>query len=82
MNQAAKPEPDNTDVQLPDEKKSFDKLFEDVQATTAMPDDTGDVLPDNRRSSNNMNSIMTEIERATAQTLAQNPDAKRRTIVA
>src|SRR3712207_2342914 len=44
--QAAKPEPDKTDVQLPDEKKSFDKLLEEVHATTAVPDDTRDVLPD------------------------------------
>src|SRR3954452_13974817 len=27
---AAKPEPDKTDVQLPDEKKSFDQLLQDV----------------------------------------------------
>src|SRR6266568_6684503 len=27
-NPAAKPQPDNTDVQLPDEKKSFDKLLQ------------------------------------------------------
>jgi len=32
-NPAAKPNPDNTDVQLPDEKKSFDKLLQDVQAS-------------------------------------------------
>src|SRR5438034_2378723 len=31
-NPAAKPIPDNNDVQLPDEKKSFDKLLQDVQA--------------------------------------------------
>src|ERR1035441_9087678 len=29
---AAKPVPDNTVVQLPDEKKSFDKLFQDPHA--------------------------------------------------
>src|SRR5204862_6244733 len=45
-NPAAKPEPDKTDVQLPDEKKSFDKLLQDIQASAAMPDDTRDVLPD------------------------------------
>jgi len=32
-NPAAKPEPDKTDVQLPDEKKSFDKLLQDIQAS-------------------------------------------------
>ena len=36
-NPAAKPEPDNTKAQLPDEKKSFDALLQEVQATTAMP---------------------------------------------
>jgi len=45
-NPAAKPIPDNTDVQLPDEKKSFDKLLQDVQASAALPDDMRDVLPD------------------------------------
>ena len=39
---AAKPEPDKTDQQLPDEKKSFDKLLQDVQASAAMPDDVRD----------------------------------------
>jgi hypothetical protein len=48
-NPAAKPEPDKTNVQLPDEKKSFDALLQEVQATTAMPDDTQDVLPDKPR---------------------------------
>src|SRR6476646_9772130 len=46
LNPVAKPNPDNTDVQLPDEKKSFDKLLEEVQASTALPDDMRDVLPD------------------------------------
>src|SRR6185369_4963228 len=45
-NPAAKTEPDKTDVQLPDEKKSFDQLLDDVHATTALPDDTRDVLPE------------------------------------
>src|SRR4051794_35958747 len=34
-NPAAKPEPDQTNVQLPDEKKSFDQLLDDVHASTA-----------------------------------------------
>src|SRR5213592_5329562 len=38
-NPAAKPNPDNTDVQLPDEKKSFDKLLQDIQGSAALPDD-------------------------------------------
>src|SRR5438067_13281980 len=41
-NPAAKPEPDKTDMQLPDEKKSFDKILQDIQATAALPDDTRD----------------------------------------
>src|SRR6202035_2937265 len=45
-NPAAKPNPDNTDVQLPDEKKSFDKLLQDIQASAAITDDMRDVLPD------------------------------------
>lgn len=78
MNPAAKPNPDNTDVQLPDEKKSFDKLLQDVQASAAMPDDTRDVLPDQPKvEQSDVNSVINEIERTTAQTLAQNPDAKR-----
>lgn len=76
--QAAKPEPDKTDVQLPDEKKSFDKLLEEVHATTAVPDDVRDVLPDNPKvDPTNTNSILNEIERSTAQVLSNNPNATR-----
>lgn len=76
--QAAKPEPDKTEVQLPDEKKSFDQLLEDVHATTAVPDDTRDVLPDQPKvDQNNATSIMSEIERSTAQVLSQSPKATR-----
>src|SRR2546423_12159892 len=45
-NPATKPNPDNTDVQLPDEKKSFDKLLQNVQANSALPDDMKHDLPD------------------------------------
>ncbi len=45
-NPAAKPNPDDTKEQQPDEKKSFDKLLQEIQATTAMPDDMSNVLPD------------------------------------
>lgn len=77
-NQAAKPEPDKTDVQLPDEKKSFDKLLEEVHSSTAVPDDTSDVLPENPRvDPTNASSIMTEIERSTAQILSNSPNATR-----
>ena len=75
-NPAAKPEPDKTDVQLPDEKKSFDKLLQEVQSTTAMPDDTRDALPDKPKVEQpNVNSVLNEIERTTAQTLSQSPNA-------
>ncbi len=76
--QAAKPEPDKTDVQLPDEKKSFDQLLDEVHASTAMPDDTADVLPDNPRvDQSDASSIMNEIERSTAQVLSNSPNAAR-----
>ena len=72
---AAKPEPDKTDEQLPDEKKSFDKLLEDVQATVAMPDDVRNALPDQPKVEANAASIMNEIERTTAQNAASDPNA-------
>jgi outer membrane protein OmpA-like peptidoglycan-associated protein len=75
---AAKPEPDKTDVQLPDEKKSFDQLLQDVHATTQMPDDTRDVLPDKPQVDQaDVNPVISEIERSTAQTLANSPNATR-----
>jgi len=76
--QAAKPEPDKTDVQLPNEKKSFDKLLEEVHATTAVPDDMRDVLPDQPKvDPTNSSSILNEIERSTAQVLSHSPNATR-----
>jgi outer membrane protein OmpA-like peptidoglycan-associated protein len=76
MNPAAKPETDNTDVQLPDEKKSFDKVLQDIQASTALPDDVRDVLPDQPKVEQpNVNSVLTEIERSAAQTLSNDPNA-------
>jgi outer membrane protein OmpA-like peptidoglycan-associated protein len=75
-NPAAKPNPDNTDVQLPDEKKSFDKLLQDIQASAALPDDMRDVLPDQPKVEQpEVNSVLTEIERSTAQTLSNDPNA-------
>src|SRR5258708_36951472 len=44
-NPAAKPNPDNTDVQLPAEKKSFDKLLQDIQASETLPDAMRAVVP-------------------------------------
>jgi outer membrane protein OmpA-like peptidoglycan-associated protein len=76
--EAAKPNPDQTDVQLPDDQKSFDQLLQDVHATAAMPDDTRDVLPDKPQvEQTNLNSVINEIERTTAQSLARSPNAKR-----
>src|SRR5436309_11916905 len=64
-NSAAKPNPDNTDVQLPDEKKSFDKLLQDIQATAALPDDMRDVLPDQPKVEQpEISSVLNEIGRA------------------
>jgi outer membrane protein OmpA-like peptidoglycan-associated protein len=77
LNPAAKPDPDKTDVQLPDEKKSFDQLLQDVHASTALPDDTRDVLPDKPQVDQNANSVMNEIEATTAQTLSKSPNATR-----
>ncbi|HEX4697720.1 MAG TPA: hypothetical protein VH254_08615, partial [Candidatus Udaeobacter sp.] len=75
-NPAAKPNPDNTDIQLPDEKKSFDKILQDIQATAALPDDTRDVLPDQPKVDQpEVNSVLTEIERSTAQTLSSDSNA-------
>src|ERR1700730_17292119 len=76
-NPAAKPDPDKTDVQRPDEKKSFDQLLQDVHASAAMPDDTRDVLPDKPQVDQNASSVMTEIEATTAQTLSKSPNATR-----
>src|SRR6059058_240851 len=75
-NPAAKPNPDNTNVQLPDEKKSFDKLLQDVQASAAIPDDMRDVLPDQPKVEQpEVNSVLTEIERSTAQSLVNDSNA-------
>jgi len=74
--QAAKPNPDNTDVQLPDEKKSFDKLLQDVQASAALPDEMRDVLPDQPKVEQpEVNSVLNEIDRSTAQTLSNDSSA-------
>ncbi len=76
--EAAKPNPDKTDVQLPDDQKSFDKLLQEVHSTAAMPDDTRDVLPDKPQvEQTNLNSVIHEIERTTAQSLDKSPNARR-----
>src|SRR6187431_1550022 len=76
-NPAAKPDPDKTDVQLPDEKKSFDQLLEDVHASAALPDDTRDVLPDKPQVDQSASSVLKEIEATSAQTLSKSPNATR-----
>lgn len=76
-NPAAKPEPDTTNVQLPDEKKSFDQLLDDVHASTALPDDTRDVLPETPKVEQNPDSVMTEIEQSSAQSLSKSPNGTR-----
>jgi len=78
MNPAAKPNPDDTKEQQPDEKKSFDKLLQEIQATTQMPDDMSNVLPDKPKVEQaDVTSVMNEIERSAAQTLSTNPNATR-----
>jgi len=77
LDPAAKPEPDKTDVQLPDEKKSFDQLLQEVHSSSALPDDTRDVLPDKPQVDANASSVLKEIEATTAQTLAKSPNATR-----
>lgn len=76
--EAAKPNPDQTKVQLPEDQKSFDKLLQEVHSTAAMPDDTSDVLPDKPKvEQTNLNSVINEIERSTAQSLARDPNVAR-----
>src|SRR6266545_6719624 len=73
---AGKPNPDDTKEQQPDEKKSFDKLLQEINATTQMPDDVSNVLPDKPKVDQaDVASVMNEIERSTAQTLSTNPNA-------
>jgi outer membrane protein OmpA-like peptidoglycan-associated protein len=72
---AAKPEPDNS-AQQPDEKKSFDKLLQEVQATTAMPDDMSNVLPDKPKVEQaDVSSFMKDIEPTASQTLSNDPNS-------
>jgi outer membrane protein OmpA-like peptidoglycan-associated protein len=76
INPAAKPNPDDAKEQQPDEKKSFDKLLQEIQATTQMPDDMSNALPDKPKVEQaDVTSVMNEIERSSAQTLSTNPNA-------
>jgi outer membrane protein OmpA-like peptidoglycan-associated protein len=76
INPATKPNPDDAKEQQPDEKKSFDKLLQEIQATTQMPDDMSNALPDKPKVEQaDVTSVMNEIERSSAQTLSTNPNA-------
>ena len=73
---AAKPNPDDTKDERPDQQKAFDKLLQEIQATTQMPDEMNNVLPDKPKVDQaDVSSVMNEIERNTAQTLSQSPNA-------
>src|SRR5437870_13874175 len=75
-NAAAKPNPDQTQEQLPDEKKSFDKLLQEVQASTAMQDDTRNVLPHQPKVEQpDVNYALKVIEHTTAQSLSKGSNA-------
>src|SRR6516162_1055439 len=75
-NPAAKPNPDDTKEQQPDQEKSFDKLLQEIQATTQMPDEINNALPDKPKVDQaDVPSVMNEIERSTAQMLSTNPNA-------
>ncbi len=77
-NEPAKPNPDKTEVQLPEDQKSFDKLLQEAHSTAALPDDTRDVLPDKPKvEQTNLNSVINEIEKTTAQSLTKSPNATR-----
>src|SRR5437899_11650383 len=77
-NTEAKQHPEDTKEQQPDEKKSLDKLLQEIQATTAMPDDMSNVLPDKPKVDQaDVTSVMNEIERSAAQTLSTNPNVTR-----
>lgn len=76
--EAAKPNPDKTKVQLPEEQKSFDKLLQEVHASAAMPDDTRNVLPEKPKvEQTNLNSVINQIEKTQAQSLARDAKASR-----
>jgi outer membrane protein OmpA-like peptidoglycan-associated protein len=72
---AAKPQPNSATDQQPDEKKAFDKLLQEVQASTAMPDDIQNVLPDKPKVEPDITSVLPDIERSTAQALSTSPNA-------
>ena len=72
---AAKSEPNSATDQQPDEKKAFDKLLQEVQASTAMPDDMQNVLPEKPKIEPDITSVLPEIERSTAQILSNSANA-------
>ena len=72
-NPAAKPEPDNTKDQQPDQKKSFDQLLQDMQASAVIPDDVDNVL--DKPQAPDANALLSEIDRGPAQMLSNAPNA-------
>src|SRR6266403_1211198 len=76
-NPASKPNPDDTKEQQPDEKKSFDKLLQEIQATTAMPDDMSNVLPDKPKVDQaDVASVMNETDRSPRSAERSSPPAR------
>jgi len=74
-NPAAKPNPDDTKEQQPNEKKSFEEILQEIQATTLIPEEDN-ALPDKPKVDQaDVTLVMKEIERITAQTLSTNPNA-------
>lgn len=68
------PSPANTTIQQPDEKKSFDKMLQEIQATTQRSDDISNGLPAKPKvEQGDVTSVMNDIERSAAQTLATSP---------
>ena len=72
-NPAAKPEPDKTQDQQPDQKKSFDKLLQDIQASAVIPDEVDNVLE--KPQAPDATALISEIDRGPAQMLSSAPNA-------
>jgi outer membrane protein OmpA-like peptidoglycan-associated protein len=72
-NPPAKPEPDNAQDQQPDQKKSFDKLLQDIQASAVIPDEVDNVLE--KPQAPDAAAMLSEIDRGPAQMLSNAPNA-------
>jgi outer membrane protein OmpA-like peptidoglycan-associated protein len=71
-NPAAKPEPDKAQDQQPDQKKSFDQLLQDIQASATIPDEIDNVLA--QPQAPDATALITEINRGPAQMLSNDPN--------